>query len=359
MKKSHALAHIRHLSCQSLPGEVVIPHMLLALHELVPSDANTFLWTDESGYPVNMYAPEVAASTVDYMVNGYHLFQRPGELSIEVLATAPLLTGNMAPWDQSGRLKRTLAYNEVFLPNRAVRVLDLIVRCGNRPHGVVLVNRGAGGPSFSASEQRLLGSLAPYFLHALKSAPVFPGSGAAATNEEAVLLCDGSGHVLASGPGAARMLLYATHAPIAPGASGGAVLDMLPPIGQRLCHNLREIRAGRPAPAPLARVTNAWGTFVFQAHALNKGLSTEREDRITVVIRREEPRALQILLRLKNMPLSARQRQVALLVGLGRPPETVQTDLDISHKTYRTYIERIHERLDVHSRAELIAALTA
>jgi DNA-binding CsgD family transcriptional regulator len=332
--------------------------MLLALHELVPSDANTFLWTNESGYPVNMYAPEVAASTVDYMVNGYHLFQRPGELSIEALATAPLLTGNMARWHHGGRLERTLAYNEVFLPNRTVRVLDLIVRSGGKPRGVVLVNRGAGGRSFNAGEQRLLGELAPYFLHALEPAPAFPSSDTAATNDEAVFLCDDSGRVLARGPGAARMLLYATHAPIAPGAGGGAVLDMLPPVGRRLCHNLREIRAGRPAPAPIARVTNAWGTFVFQAHALNTGMSSEPEDRITVVIRREEPRALQLMSRLKSLPLSARQRQVALLIGLGRPPETVQAELDISPKTYRTYVERIHERLDVHSRAELIIALT-
>lgn len=366
MKKSHALAHLQHLSCLGLGGEMVIPHMLATLHDIVPSDANTFAWTDDDGHPINMYAPSVAASTLDFMVNAYHLFQRPGELAIETVANGPLQTGNMLRWQATGQLDRTLAYNEVFLPNGAARILDLVLRQGPRPRGLVMVNRGSRDRPFSTAEQRTLGELAPYFLHALEAAPspVAPGvarkdTGALAdTGEQGVLLCDGTGRVLALGPGAGRMLMYATHARIAPGADGGGTLDTIPPIASRLCRDLRAIQSGRPASPPIARILSPWGTFVFQAHPLSTTSSGQGDGLISVVIRREEARELRIMARLKNLPLSPRHRQLALLIGLGRLPDAAQAELHISRATYRTYVARIYNQLGVHSRTGLVAALS-
>ena len=104
MKTSHALAQIRQLSCLGLGGEVAIPHMLRALNEIVPVNFSGFYWTDETGLPVNMVCTEITASTIDLVLNHYHLLQQPGELSVEALARGSALTGNLDRWYAGGTL---------------------------------------------------------------------------------------------------------------------------------------------------------------------------------------------------------------------------------------------------------------
>jgi DNA-binding CsgD family transcriptional regulator len=60
-----------------------------------------------------------------------------------------------------------------------------------------------------------------------------------------------------------------------------------------------------------------------------------------------------------DLPLTPRQQEIAVQIGLGKAPETIQSDLDLSAGTYRRHVEDIHLRLDVRSRAQLMAALMA
>ena len=348
MRPSEAAAHIRQLSCLGLPGEVVIPRMLEAIHHLVPSAVNTFVWTDGRGTPINMFSPELLGSTMAFMAEGYHLCRKPGELSIETLVNAPLLTGNMASWYASGTYDRTVAANEVFKPQGTPRTLDLVIRDEAGPRGLVLINRGPREGRFRAKEQRMLADLAPWFLQALDGARPFNGLYADA-NEEAVLLCGRDGEILQVGAGARRLLLYAGRAPVVPEAVGAAGL---PRQVRWLCRAFERARTGAASAPPRARVETPWGSFRFQVHAMDPDL-------LAVVIRRDEPLPLKIMARLKTLPLSPREREVALFLGLGHGPEAVQTDLGITRATYRDYVERIHSRLEVHSRAELVTALTA
>ena len=348
MRPSEAAAHIRQLSCLGLPGEVVIPRMLEAIHHLVPSAVNTFVWTDGRGTPINMFSPELLGSTMAFMAEGYHLCQKPGELSIEALVNAPLLTGNMAGWYAGGVYDRTVAANEVFKPQGTPRSLDLVIRDENGPRGLVLINRGPRDGKFRAADQRILASLAPWFLQALDGARPFDGLYADA-EEEAVLLCGRDGEIRQVGAGARRLLLYAGPAPVVPETVAATAL---PRQVRRLCQAFERARTGAASVPPRARVDTPWGRFRFQAHALDP-------DTLAVVIRRDEPLPLKIMARLKTLPLSPREREVALFLGLGHDPRLVQADLGITRATYRDYVERIHARLEVHSRAELVTALTA
>lgn len=348
MKPSEALAHIRQLSCLGLPGEVVIPRMLEAIHHLVPSTVNTFVWTDGRGTPINMFAPELLSSTVAFMAEGYHLCRKPGELSIEALVNAPLVTGNMAIWYAGGAYDRTVAANEVFKPQGTPRTLDLVIRDEDGPRGLVLINRGPREGKFKVGEQRMLAGLAPWFLHALDGARPFQGFYADA-EEEGVLLCGRDGDILQASAGARRLLLYAAGTSVMPDALGPVVL---PRQVRWLCQAFERARTGAASTPPRARVDTPWGRFRFQVHALDA-------DMLTVVIRRDEPLPLKIMARLKTLPLSPREREVALFLGLGRGPDEVQADLGITRATYRDYVERIHSRLEVHNRAELVTALTA
>ena len=360
MKRSHALAHLRQLSCLGLGGEIVIPQMLETLMELIPANFSCFYWTDRNGRPTNMYATEIAPSTIDLTVNHYHLMQRPGEISVEILARGSRPIGNLDAWyAERRRLERTIAFNEIFLPEKSTLVLDAVVRSGNLPRGLILLGRGARDRGFSSAERRLLAEVVPWFLHALQEAPPLPAESFVAGGDRMVLLCDESGRLLACEPGAAQLLLQVAAPRIAPGALQGRAPQTLSPALRRLCARARAVHAGRPAGPPMARTANCWGTFAFHAHALESAGDPDMGGLVALTICREEHREIRLLNRLKSMPLAPRQRELARHLGLGRPAEEIRSRMGISNATYRAYVERVYQRLGVHSRAELAMSLDA
>ena len=155
MKKSHALAHLRHLSCLGLGGEIVIPHMLPVLRDLIGANVVGFHWTDSHGRSINVHATEIMPSTIDLFVNHYEVLARPGELSVETLARGSLPAGNLDCWYAGGRLQRTVAFNEIFVPEQSTIVLDVIVRAGPRPRGVLIFGRRGHRRQFTPAEPRL------------------------------------------------------------------------------------------------------------------------------------------------------------------------------------------------------------
>lgn len=358
MKRSHALAYLRQLSCLGLGGEIVIPHMLVVLRDLIGANVAGFHWTDAQGRPTNIHATEIMPGTIDLFVNHYDQLVRPGELSVEMLATGLLPIGNLDCWYASGRLERTVLFNEVFVPERSTIVLDVIVRSGSTPRGMLIFGRGGRDRPFSPAERRLMTELAPWFLHALEGTPA-NSVGFVAGDDRAIFLCDGSGHVLASDPNGAQMLQHAFAPHLADGTGTDRLTDLLPPALRKLCADAREISAGRPAEPPMARIVNIWGAFAFHAHALTSETALGRDDPVALTVCWEQPREIRILSRLKASPLPPRQRELALHLGLGKDPEDIRTRMGISRATYRAYSERIYAGLDVHNRAELAMVLGA
>ena len=76
----------------------------------------------------------------------------------------------------------------------------------------------------------------------------------------------------------------------------------------------------------MVRIENAWGAYRFQAHPLLVGLESapSSEDLVVVTIRREAPIELRLMERLKTLPLTAKQRQIAFRLGMGDSPDVVR-----------------------------------
>jgi len=72
---------------------------------------------------------------------------------------------------------------------------------------------------------------------------------------------------------------------------------------------------------------------------------------------RELSLALRAMRKLKQLPLSSRQREVALLLALGEDSPSVQQRLGISSETLRDHTRKIYRRLDIHSRQALVNRL--
>ena len=60
-----------------------------------------------------------------------------------------------------------------------------------------------------------------------------------------------------------------------------------------------------------------------------------------------------------RLPLSPRERQVALMVAHGHTNQAIATSLDISVWTVSTHLRRIFAKLAVSTRAEMVARLMA
>ncbi|ATQ42119.1 helix-turn-helix domain-containing protein [Caulobacter mirabilis] len=355
MRPSDAIAHVRHLAFLGLPSEVVIPRMLEALHALIGSRINGFIWSDARGLPTNIYSPVIYMAAREVMVGGYHLMQRPGELAIEDLINGPRVIDNIAPWRDSGRLERTVLYNEVFVPSEAEQMLDLVLRDRDGPKGIVFLTRGAREKSFGLKDRRILLGLAPAFLRALRvGAPTSADPDADEPAEarfledggsESMIVCDLAGEVLEMSADAHVMLDCANHGLIAPGQAS-TDLPGLPAAVKRA------LAAGTLTNTPVT-VRSIWGHFRFRAFptAMASGGG------LVVLIRQLETLSLRVIDRLRDTPLSPRQREVALLVATGHGPDAVAARLGVSRSTCRDHLENVHARLGVGSRAELVAAL--
>lgn len=357
MRPAEALANIQQVSCLGLPSEVAIPAMLQLLDTLVGSRNSNFVWTDSVGRPTNIYARFLVPDSLDVMLHHSQLLYRPGEISFEMHTTSRLVTGNMERFKATTNYEKTVAYNEIWKPHAVEQFSDIVIRDHSGPRGLVMIGRAANDSGFTAQDHRRIQALRPWLLHALDTPPA-PDLNSVETGEEAVLLCDYQGRVVQMGPNAAKLLLYAGNGRIAPGAVIAGLGDSMPETVRRVCSNLAAIMSGRPSDVPQARLKTAWGSFNFRAHALGPGLpGTVPEGLLAVVIRREQPFALMLHSRVAALPLTPRQRQVAVMIGLGRSPEAIQRELDLSAGTYRRHVEEIHGRLGVHSRAELMATL--
>lgn len=361
MKPAQALAHFRQLSCLGLPAPLVVPAMLQALHDVVPSCLNVFHWTNRKGNPVNTYTPEMNTDVLEVFTSARHLLQGPGEPTIERLVTGPAAAGNYLRY-QNSQFERSAIFNLVNRPVHVGPSLDLAVRRGVEPLGLVLLHREIGAVRFSAADTAKLATLAPYFVHALIDRAGGVESGELRdSGEEAALLCDREGRLVQAGGGAWQMLVFSSTDRIGPATTIPRPGTMLSPAIQRLCRNLCEIRLGRPAPAPMTRVENAWGAYRFQAHPLRVGLeaSPSPDDLVVVTIRREAPVELKLMERLKTLPLTPKQRQIAFRLGMGDTPDAAAQALDISRETCRSYVKQMYSRLDINNRGALMDLLVA
>jgi DNA-binding CsgD family transcriptional regulator len=356
MKRSVALAHFRQLSSLGLGGEAAMPALLETLHDLIPSSLNNFFWTDRTGRPTHAYVREVIPAVFDALAHDYQMFQGPDEPSLEHLARSPAPVGGMTLRFPQSVLRETAVFEAFYRPYRLGFSLDLPLRDATGMRGMVFVSREWNARPFSAEETRLLGSLAPWFLHALDARPDSDLSGGLVdTTEAAALLCDGHGRLVSAGAFALQLLHEATQSRLAPGMPLSRPGDLLPEPIRRVCASLAAIAEGRGAAAPSVTMGGPAAAVTVQVYPL--GDAAQGSPLLVAHLRRQAPRALRIMQRLRASPLTARQRQAAYHVGMGRGADDIRGRLGVSRETYRDYMRQIYQRLDIDSRADLVARL--
>lgn len=362
---SRAEARFKQICCLALASEALIPALLKELHVVVPYYWARVFLIDETGRITNSY-DEHPDAHLNAPVYWQEFHGRPGR---ELGGTFPDIIRTqigVRDFEETlGPLKidlntfhRSDFYNLIYRTTQIDLFLRLIVREGGRgrPLGVITMHRAFGEDRWTAEEKRKLGSLEPFFAHAMTTRGTSDAL-LADSDSNGLIVADRAGKMISYSPRGGQLLFLATHERVAPGATLGRAI-VLPPQVVKLCRGLSSIFADDPtASAPTYHHRNAWGGFQFRAHWLDR--SDPDSGLIGITVNHKEPLTVRLVRRVAELPLSGREAEVCLHMANGSSNEAIADQLGISKHTAIAHGRWIYNKLDVHNRAELMSKLLA
>lgn len=363
MKPFEAMAFIRQVGCLGLDSRQSIPVMVRALHDVIPSRNNFFYWTKPDGSPVNIYAEEIIPQVFEDFSKSARLLREPTEPSIKTLSTLPTGIGRMHELFAPGLIERSHT-REIVLEPYEVSGFSLLtsVRRGSKVLGMVTLGRSRGQKDFTDADCHALKALTPFFLQALAGEAPNDETLWIDSGDGAGIVADGEGRILHIGAAALNLLTYFRHSSLHPEVCLNPLGDFLPEPLRKLCLDLVVISRGGHAPPPTVEIRGGWGRYRARAYPLGARLPTQTDEGcepIAIFLQQQKPLPLHMAERLRDLPLSGRQREVALHLGLGHTPGEIEADLGITRHTYRDHVAAIYERLHINSRAALLTTLLA
>ena len=357
MKQSADIAHFRQQCCLGIDAQTAMPSLLRAMHSLVGSQANSFYWAAHNGDICNVYMEQLMPRDLaahffseflnnpacDYSANGIRKYLPPGTF---VGSSARLFPETFY---------RSDIYNLIWRPQRRQEMLWARVRdAQGRSNGVALM-RVSGDPAFTERDEQRLSQLVPYLAHALNARPTAPTQ-LVEDGESAIVVLNHRGEVQHASTEGRRLLLLAAHSRVAPGAVDWGRDGVLPLALAKLRESLAALFSGRPALPPVFELHNGWGKFVLRAYPLEADEGTG-SSLIAVLIERHVPLKLKLMHVMQSLPLSAKQKEVCLLLAEGASYCTVAERLSVRSSTVIDHVRKIYNKLDVRSHHELLSTL--
>lgn len=351
----NTIKDIRQLCCLGLDGQAMMPTLFHSLQKLVPSHFQIFFWANQNYEITNMFClnlPSLAGIAKLYLSE----FVNKREQEVKPTFAELIKTERgVIDWDRfmNPRFFKSDFYNAILKPLDGRHIIGSVIHEHQRVLGELVVWRAPGERYFSAKEKQLLVTIGPYMAHALSrrvnSEQTYVESG-----EHGLLVLDHNAEIQYASPRSRELLFWATH----PQISRSTILDQLPspPLLGELCRNLTGIFRGEDKPAPVVHHTNPWGRFCFRAHWLEHWESS-KNPLIGVTIEFHKPLALALFTRMQGYPLSSRQKEVCRFLAQGHSYPRIATELNLSLYTLTDYVRRIYQKLEVHSREELLAKL--
>jgi DNA-binding CsgD family transcriptional regulator len=134
--------------------------------------------------------------------------------------------------------------------------------------------------------------------------------------------------------------------------------DGLPDEVVRICRRVAGWSEDRPMlTPPIWRCKNDWGEFVFRVIRMEQLAALPTARLLAVSIERHEPLRLKLLRRLGELPLSARETELCLALLDSASRSEIAERMGISETTAITHTRNLYNKLDVHSRMELVQKL--
>jgi DNA-binding CsgD family transcriptional regulator len=339
MKQSAAAADIRQLCSLGPGGKAVMPEPFRTPHEAIPSHLNAFFYADCNGELADIYS--------EYRTDGL-----PG--IAECMRTRLGVEADETVFAEE-ELFRSDYYNLIFRPQGIHIPLQSAAgdRSG-RALGAMLIYRGQRDPNYTPEEMRLMASFLPHIAHGMQSRPDLSDA-AAGSEDRGLLIVQPPSHVLHVSPQARTLVHFALDR--TPDTKGERGVDAgLAPVLTRLRTNLRDTFGGRPSPPPTTSLKSPWGLFILHAYWL-ESLQPQEDGLVGVTIERHEPLSLRLLRNMRASGLTARQRQLCLLLFDGMSIPATAKRLNVSQHTIVDHLKKVYLKLDVHNRDELRSKL--
>ncbi|WP_419807813.1 response regulator transcription factor [Sphingomonas sp.] len=347
MRASAAVKHIQHVASLGLDSQIAIPEMLRVVDAVVPGAFNSFFWVDDAGGLTNAYTPVVIMSALEVFSIGYDRLPA-GEPTFDRILSERREIGGAQRLHGAHDFSRSVLVNEVWRPYGIGCGLDLVLRDRGRPLGLLFVNREAKHSRFTAAEARALAALAPHFTHALTAHPKPPSSTPGQGEERSgVVVAHADGSIASFSADAPVLMFELNDRQPWPGVRPLDAPVSVPPPLLELLRRLARIRTGAPsAPATIDRRTRR-GLFRARAYPQAGG------DLCVFTLTQQLPAEIRMVRHLAGLDLSPRERQVAYHLGMGSDADGGAQALGVSIATWRSYVKRIYERLEIGSRVEL------
>jgi DNA-binding CsgD family transcriptional regulator len=357
----NALARIQRLCCLGIGGEMLVPDLMRDIAALVPYRHGVFFRLGANFEIINTYHT-FPAEIIELYFDEFFMTSREDSLikPFSLVKTWPvsqpvrrseqnLLVDRQTFW-------RSDLYNILWRGADVHEHLSLCVRENGRIHGLLHIYRAAGDAPFAPDEVTKLEAIAGFVAHGMTGVDV--GEDALANSDDrALFVVDLNGTARHAGPEAQRLLTMALNPYLTPTARRRGLGEPIPEIVQ-LCRTLTVTASGAfGQPPPTLRLLSPWGEFLLRAYWLGATDGIEQTREVGITIERHIPRVLSLRRRVEALPLTAREKQLCLLLAHNRPSQDLAEMMGLATSTVITHQRSIYAKLDVHSRAGLLAAL--
>lgn len=358
-KQLRTVTYIRQMCCLGFDSRSVMAEILKSLHDLVPSHFNAFLWADKNYDVANILTEQ---STGVFQSARLYLSEFCNKRECEVVPgfseTVRRFRGvvNFEKY-LTKQFYRSDYYQYVLRPLNVGHILRIVPHENGIGRGRMDIFRALGERPYSRDEERMLSSVASYLSHALS------GSGAVDeygdTNVSGLVILNKENEIEFACPNAKILLLKAACPIIDMDVMRSGIEQLIRPPLKKIADRLRHLFAGQDiGQPPTTPHENAWGQFIFGAHFLSNE-SVDRDGFVGITIRYRQPAILTALANMNELSLSARQKDICLLLLQSRSRQKIAGHLGITTNTVTTHVRAIYDKLGVRNRDELGGKLRA
>ena len=355
------LARIQRLCCLGIGGEMLVPHLMREVRSLVPSRHGVFYWAGSNFEITNTYHT-LPPAIMKLFFEEFFMTDRQTSV-VKTLGVCK----DWSPFTVVRQLEQNLVvdrptflrsefYNDLWRTAEIHETLTLVVRLAGRLHGWLDVCRAAGEPPFGLHDIKMLEAIVGFVAHGMTR--VMAGEEVFTDSEDrALLVADPDGTVRHADGFARGLLTMALNPRLSPKTHWRGLSGPIPEL-VRLHRMLAATANGEIGqPPPVLRLRNPWGEFVLRAYWLGATDGTEQTRHIGVIVERRVPRALALSRRVESLPLTAREKQLCLLLARDQSGQKLADGMGLAASTVITHQRSIYAKLGVHSRAELFGAL--
>ena len=356
-------AHLQAACELELPALSLVPVLLEALHDVVPSSRNLFDWTDDDGQLLHYFIEgPVDEAIARHYFDEFHN-RREAEVmpAFDSLTRAPAGVRSAAELDHPAFFASAL-YNEIWRPQGMKYRMEAVLR-GSRGQliGSLVLYRGPGDRCFTPQDETRLHSLLPMLSGALErnTLPAEPLRHVPRPGATQTLLIGADGRVCHASAGARRLLMLARGGITREGLE--APLEVLAgPLLQPMLHLLR-LQPGMPPPQTAVH-DNAFGRFTLVATVLAP-LPTVAVPGVPpvplvqVMLHWSEPHHQALQRALRQLPLTAGQAAVCRELYNGLSQAAIGSRLGVSPTTVVDHARKLYRTLGVRSVMELRALI--